>query len=262
MKKAVHSAGRGVRAAKRFLAHVARGNGAKLKTTGDDFILCGGNLNTDVRIPASPANYLEWNSRFEWLEKLAASFLLRAPLAYSARLRTVAGQATGQALRLSFGLSLSLGQPLRKRFSAYVFSSGSKPQLFAPDDESIEELAEVKLLSQMPVWATKIRLELIPLLQEACEKYRSQVDVQEAIATLAKKRKESLWYLDNLYRRREGSHDRIYGWPPVGSSGSAAISQEYKNCQANILRRFSVSIEIMPLSLGVLSPSASKAQLS
>src|SRR5262249_9158171 len=104
----------------------------------------------------------------------------------------------------------------------------------------------------MPVWATKLRAECAPLLQEACAKYLSQVDVQHAIVALAQRRKESLWDLDSLYQRREGSSDRIYGWPPAGSSGSARISQEYKNCQANLLRRFLVSVEITPLSLGVL----------
>ena len=36
---------------------------------------------------------------------------------------------------------------------------------------------------------------------------------------------------------------------------SAAIAQEYQNCQANILRRFAIGIEVAPLSLGLLSSS-------
>src|SRR5882762_2144755 len=136
MKKELRSAGPGARAAERMLSYIARVKGANLRTVGDDFLLAGGPTTTEVRILASPANHSEWNTRFEWLEKQAASFLLKAPLIYSATLESIAGyRATGQALRLSFGLLLSLGQPLRQRFSAYVFLSGRKPELRVAEDE-------------------------------------------------------------------------------------------------------------------------------
>jgi hypothetical protein len=256
MKKTAHSDGPGVPAAKRLLDLVARANGAKLQAKGGDFALSGGRIGSEVRIMTSPTSHAEWNDRFEWLEKQAASFLLRAPLTYSATVRWPSGvREARHALRLSFGLSLSLGQPLRRRFSAYVFSSGKKPKLFASEDDSAESSDRVELLTQMPAWAAKLRAEFVPVIQEACATYRDRADVQQEIAVLAQTRKEALWHLDTLFQRSEGSPDRIHGWPPMGAIGSAAIAQEYQNCQGNILRRFEVHIEVTPLSLGLLSSS-------
>jgi hypothetical protein len=259
-KKKVHSDGLGVHAAKRLLDHVARANSAKLQAKGADFALSGGRIGSEIRIMTSPTSHAEWNDRFEWLEKQAASFLLRVPLTYSATVRWSAGRrGAGDALRLSFGLSLSLGQPLRRRFCAYVFSSGKKPQLLfsAGSAENFDRAGflNVELLTQMPAWATKLRAEFVPMIQEAYVTYRNRLDVQGEITALAQKRKEALWYLDSLYQRSQGSPDRIYGWPPVGAIGSAAIAQEFQNCQANVLRRFAVDIEVTPLSLGVLFSS-------
>lgn len=254
MKKTLRSDGPGARAAKRLLDHLARANGAKLQTKGGEFVLAGGRIGREVRIVTSPTNHAEWNDRFEWLEKQAASFLLKAPLTYSATVRWPAGRReAGHVLRLSFGLSLSLGRPLRRRFSAYVFSSGKKPQLFAFEDESVERTEHVELVRQLPAWVAKLRDEFVPVIHQACATYRDRADVQEEITALAQKRKEALWHLDSLYQRSEGSPDRIHGWPPMGAIGSAAIAQEYQNCQASVLRRFAIGIEVAPLSLGLLS---------
>jgi hypothetical protein len=235
---------------------VARANDAKLQAKGGDFALSGGRIGSEVRIMASPTSHAEWNDRFEWLEKQAASFLLRAPLTYSASVRWPAGKReAGHSLRLSFGLSLSLGQPLRRRFCAYVFSSGKKPKLFASEDDPVGSSDRAELVNQMPAWVAKLRAEFVPVIQEACASYRGRADVQLEIAALAQKRKEALWHLDALFQRSEGSPDRIHGWPPIGAIGSAAIAQEYQNCQGNILRRFAIHIEVTPLSLGLLSSS-------
>jgi hypothetical protein len=175
---------------------------------------------------------------------------------YSATVRWPAGRReAGHVLRLSFGLCLSLGQPLRRRFSAYVFSSGKKPQLFVSEDEPVERSERVELVTELPAWTAKLRREFVPVIHQACAAYRDQADVQEEITGLAQKRKEALWHLDSLYQRSEGFPDRIHGWPPMGAIGSAAIAQEYQNCQANILRRFAIGIEVAPLSLGLLSSS-------
>jgi hypothetical protein len=254
MKKKLRSAGRGARAAERLLGCMARANGASLRAIGDGFIVHGGTFDGEIKVVASPTTHLEWRTRLEWLEKQAARFVLGAPLAYSAAMRSVAGQrASGLALRLSFGLSLSFGHPLRQRFSAYVFSSGRKPELRGAEGDSLENAKDVKLLLRAPVWVTKAWAKVVPLVEEACERYESRPDVQEELGRLAQRRRESLWYLHNLYNRREGFNDHIYGLPLGETSGSAAIAQEYQNCQLVVLRRYSVRIEVKALSLGVLS---------
>lgn len=214
----------------------------------------GGAIDGEIKISAAPTNHVQWETRLEWLEKQAASFLCNAPLVYSARVGNIAGhRVTQRALRLSFGLCLSVGRPLRQRFAAYLFLPGGKTELQVSQGESIEAARDVKFLSLPPAWVEPAWGKLVPLIEEACERYGGGDEVKEELISLARKRREALWYLDNLYMRREGYNDHLYGLPPKGTSGSAAITQEYQNCQRVVLERYSVRVEVTPLSLGILS---------
>lgn len=255
MRNERRNAGRGVRAAERLLDCIARAQRAHVKKTREGFVVQGGAIDGAITVLRSPTDYVQWRTRLEWLEKQAASFLLGAPLIYSARVRSIANhRITDRALRLSFGLSLSMGHPLRQRFAAYLFLPGGNTVLQIPNGESIEAARDVTFLALGPAREERVWDGLVPVIEEACEHYSKRDDVKEELSSLARKRREALWYLDNLYMRREGFNDHLYGLPPEGTSGSAAITQEYRNCQRVLLERYSVRIELTPLSLGILSP--------
>ena len=202
-------------------------------------------------ITYSPNCQEEWESRLKWVEKQSAVYLVHAPVLYGVQWQTTAGRPRVRALRLSIGLSLSVGQPFPKRYTCSVISG--KKDISVVEGGELPQLAGGKrwLLTALPSWTQKELEKLITGVLRACDLFGNQSEVQDALPKLSEKLSDELSHLDALYRRKQGTNDRLYGLPPFGTEGSAAIEAELRRLQKTVLERYRSKVRLRVLSLGV-----------
>lgn len=203
-------------------------------------------------IAYTPGNQAEWDLRLKWVEKQAASYVLAAPVLYgvewNAKHRKTAGV---KALRLSIGLSLSMGQSHPKRYSC-VLKKGEK-EIYVAEGGHLPAIKNGSklVLTSLPKWAEQELKRLPAAVITACELFQKRPEVQRAIATLNEQFTIELSDLDRLYRRKQGTDDKLYGLAPGGTDGSVAIEAELRRLQSVVLDRYRVRIRLRVLSLGV-----------
>lgn len=203
-------------------------------------------------IAYAPDEQAQWETRLKWVEKQAAVYLLGAPILYGIEWNAKGSQHSAfRALRLSIGLSLSMGKPHPKRYSC-ILRHGKK-------DVSVIEGGQLPnitrgdklLLTSLPSWAEKELHRFAPAVLEACELFQKRSQVQVATSDLNEKFTIELSDLDRLYRRKQGTNDKLYGLPLAGAEGSVAIEAELRRLQAVVLERYRVKLRLRILSLGV-----------
>jgi hypothetical protein len=207
-----------------------------------------GDVNAEI-VCYAPSTQDEWTTRLKWVEKQAAIFLLNAPILY--RVKWSGKNSNRRGLRLSVGLSLSVGVPLPKRYTC-VMTHGSDEIRFSERGAlSVDGGSEVGSAG-LPSWVTADLSKLGTGVLAACDHFRQHSDVQNSIRKLGVDRRAELTNLDHLYRRKQGANARLYGFPTPGSEGSASIEAELRNLQNIVLQRYAVGIRIRFLSLGIL----------
>lgn len=258
MKEKHQLIGSGCQAAENLLTCIAEKANARLKSDEDGFVLHFTTNGKRILIAHNPnSNEFElWKDRLLWLDKQAAIYLNNAPLLYSALWEnTKQPSKDKKVLRFAFGLSLSIGRPLRRRYTA-IFSLPDRRILLSNENElSPSSASSGNVISGLPNWAEEGFELLVPKIEEASRTYSSLPEVQQHLSELARARKNELWQLDHLYKRKQGLNDKLYGFPIAGEMGSAAIRAEIMNCQKLILERYKVRIILEPLSLGILEGS-------
>lgn len=168
------------------------------------------------------------------------------------------GASERSALRLSLGLTLSVGPSLPARYTIVLRRSGRSCAVLENDDLVLKGRKPFTLIA-LPKWA----LSHLPILAEgvveACEKFKVRPEVKSALQALADGRRQELANLDNLYRRRAGSNDRLLGLPELDTDGSLAIEAELREKQRLVLERYGVQIRFHLLSLGIIGNSDGSA---
>jgi hypothetical protein len=203
----------------------------------------------DRFVAYAPEEQIEWETRLKWVEKQSAVYLLGAPILYG--IQWHGKRSAVRALRLSIGLSVSIGPPHPQRYSCIlqsgkkdilVFEGGRKPNLTGGNQ---------LLLTSLPTWAANELGRFVPAVLNACELFRKRDEVQVATASLDEQFKVELSDLDRLYRRKQGTNDKLYGLPSIGTEGSVAIEAELRRLQSIVLERYRVRLRLRILSLGV-----------
>ena len=188
------------------------------------------------------------------VEKQAAVVLCNPPVVYSMPWPgRRAGKLAKTVLRLSVGLSLSIGVPHFRRY-VVTLARGARRAVYEegtilPADAS----AKATLLTALPSW-TEERLPILTRgVAEACEQYQSLPGVQDALRRIGERRRAELAGLEHLYARRQRSEGRIHGLPEPGTTGSASIEVEQRKLQRIVLERYAVRVRVRILSLGLLT---------
>ena len=218
---------------------------------------------TDRFIAYAPDNQVDWEARLKWVEKQSAAYLLDAPILYGIQWKAKGGRSSrARALRLSVGLSLSLGQPHPRRYTC-ILEVGKRHIRIAEGGQLPELTNGTKLLlTSPPTWAENELERLAPAVLKSCEQFQQRPQVQIALSTLSEEFSTELSDLDRLYRRKQGTNDRLYGLPPADSDGSVAIESELQRLQTNVLERYRVGVRVRILSLGVFEGAVPEAFLS
>jgi hypothetical protein len=163
-----------------------------------------------------------------------------------------AAKAARAMLRLSVGLSLSVGEPLSRRYVVTLERGARQAAIEEGGQLPADAGAQTAILSTLPRWVEQSMKELSSGVLEACEKYQVLPDVQSAIRRLGEKRRTELAQLEHLYARRQGSERHLYGLPEPGTEGSASIEAEQRRLQQIVFARYTVQIRIRMLSLGLV----------
>lgn len=197
----------------------------------------------------APTTQDQWTTRLKWVEKQAAILVLNAPILY--RVKWSSKNSNRHCLRLSVGLSLSVGSPLPKRYTC-VIAHGSDEIRFSERGALTIDGGEEVGLARVPSWVTADLPKLGAGVLAACDHFRQHSDVQNTLRKLGIDRRVELTNLDHLYRRKQGANARLYGFATPGTEGSASIEAELRNLQNIVLQRYAVAIRIRFLSLGIL----------
>jgi hypothetical protein len=206
----------------------------------------------DRFIAYEPEEQAQWESRLKWVEKQSAAYLLGAPILYGLEWNAKRRKTSNvRALRLSIGLSLSMGASHPKRYTC-ILKHGDK-NVFVGEGGHLPNVtgANKLLLTSLPAWAEKELERFAPAVLTACELFQKRAEVQVATATLDEKFTTELSDLDRLYRRKQGMNDRLYGLPAAGTEGSVAIEAELRRLQGIVLDRYHIRLRLRVLSLGV-----------
>jgi len=208
---------------------------------------------TEEFVAYAPTDQQTWRSRFKWVEKQSALFILNAPILYAIKWERQSRRkvASKSALRLSVGLSLSVGPALPKRYTC-ILKRGGKFSVIEGGYLRLGEGTTSSTLAQLPEWAEAELEKLSLAVLEACEEFEARPQVQQAILGLGEKRRDEMANLGLLYRRKQGSNDRLYGLPEAGTEGSVSIEAELRRLQNIVLDRYRLRVRVRVLSLGVL----------
>ncbi len=206
-----------------------------------------------IVVKRAPADPNEWRVRFERVEKQAAIILNNPPVVYSMVWKTRgAAKQDSAMLRLSFGVSLSVGAPLSQRYVATLERGARQAVIEERGLPPTEGAAQTAILSTLPRWVEKGTETLSRAVLEACERYQLRSEVQTAIKGLGEKRRTELAQIDYLYARRQESAGHLYGLPEPGTEGSASIEVEQRRLRQTVIDRYTVRVYVRMLSLGLL----------
>ncbi len=206
----------------------------------------------DRLIAYAPQEQVDWELRLKWVEKQAAVYLMGAPILYGIQWEAKSGRKSAvRALRLSFGLSLSLGQPHPRRYTCTLKRGES--DIFVGNGRHLPTVTggSQLVLTSLPGWAEKELPKFAPAVLTACELFQKRPEVHVATATLDEKFNTEFSDLDRLYRRKQGTNDRLYGLPAAAKEGSVAIEAELRRLQSIVLERYRLRLRLRVLSLGV-----------
>ncbi len=182
------------------------------------------------------------------LAKSAALVLLNRSLYY-----TVGKPGSDATLRLSAGLSLTIGPALAQRYVVTLRRGTSHTTIEQGGEPRLEEQAQAAVLTTLPKGLEPDLVTLAQGVLEACELFRAREEVTAALSVIGRKRRAELVGLEQLYARRRGSQQRLYGFPEPGTEGSTAIEAELRRLQRIVLDRYAVSVRVRILSLGVIA---------
>jgi hypothetical protein len=256
MKRKHHPSGPGALAVDRFLEAIVRLGGGVAKWEPDGILLSFADLPADEFVAYSPSVQSEWTKRLKWVEKQSALALLQPPVWYKV-VRSVKGRSPKSELRLSVVLSLSTGSPCWRRYTLRKARGVEDITISQGGNLSLPKGCQQFPLTALPVWAEKDLHELAEQTRKTCEVFKTSDEARGALATLAQKRRAELIYLQQLYNRKQDSHNLLYGLPEPGTAGSASIEAELQRLQGLVIERYAVSVRIRILSLGILEEKGS-----
>ena len=250
MRKRPHRTGSGDHAIDEFVEGVVNANNGSVTKEATGLRISFPDEKPSL-IAYAPKHQGDWESRLKWVEKQAAVYLLHAPILYGIQWEAKSRKAPVRVLRLSLGLSLSMGQPHPKRYTC-ILKVGKAQAKVAEGGHLPEVTGGTRwLLTGLPVWAQNELQKFPPAVLRACDLFRNGNEVQVAFSNLGKQFSDELSYLDGLYRRKQGTNDKLYGLPTPGTEGSASIEAELRRLQNTVLERYRLKLRLRILSLGV-----------
>jgi hypothetical protein len=206
-----------------------------------------------IVVSRDPADPDEWKVRFERVEKQAAIILRNPPVVISMVWPTRKAAKPARALlRLSVGLSLSVGEPLVRRYAVTLEQGARQAAIEQGGLLPSETGAQTAILSTLPRWVEQSTKALSRGTLEACNRYQVLPDVQQALRRLGERRRTELAQLEHLYARRQRSEGQLYGLPEPGTEGSASIEAEQRRLQRIVFDRYRVRVRVRMLSLALL----------
>jgi hypothetical protein len=253
MKNKRRPNGLGDRAIDRFLRATAAMDGGSVVAERDWLRIDFRDGRPSVVVKRKPVEPEEWRVRFEHVEKQAAIILNNPLVVYSIVWKARDSAKKGRAmLRLSFGVSLSVGAPLSQRYVATLERGARQAVIKEQGLQPAEGEAQTAIVSALPQWAEQGTKALSRAVLEACDRYKVRPEVQTAIAELGDRRRTELAQIEHLYARRPESNGQLYGLPEPGTQGSASIEAEQRRLQQVVIDRYTVRVCVRMLSLGLL----------
>ena len=230
---------------------IAQLGGSCINEPGGLRLSIPGDLSSEF-VRYAPTTQRAWTTRLKWVEKQSAIFLLNSPILYGVTWSGAGGKRSGNdGLRLSVGLSLSIGRPLPKRYTCLIRHGRSEIRV-SEGGYLLLRMGKESNPTGLPPWAEADLSKLARGVLTACEYFRARPDVQHAIVELGAERRTELTDLERLYKTKQGSNDRLYGLAASGTEGSASIEAESRKLQSVVLRRYDVTVRVRVLTLGIL----------
>src|SRR6185436_4878127 len=110
------------------------------------------------------------------------------------------------------GLSLSMGPSHPRRYTCTLRQGEN--EIFVAEGGYLPKLTGTRLeLTHLPRWAEKELERFSKAIETACEMFEKRTEVQRATDELTKNFSTEFSDLDRLYRRNQGTDDRLYGLP-------------------------------------------------
>lgn len=248
-----HPNGPGGHAIDDFLRTVAALDGGSVVAEDDRLRIDFRSDRSPIVVKRYPTDPDEWKTRFEQVEKRAAIILRNPPVVYSMVWPTrKAAKPASALLRLSVGLSLSVGEPIFRRYTVTLEQGARQATIEEGGLPPSETGAQTGVLVTLPRWVEQSMKKLSRGVLEACDRYQVLPDVQSAVRRVGEKRRTELAQLEHLYARRQQSEGQLYDLPESGMQGSASIEAEQRRLQQIVFDRYSVRVRVWMLSLAIL----------
>lgn len=218
-----------------------------------------------IELSLSPNTASTWEHRIRLVEKATARAVVSAPVGFSCNpvgleLAGNPGANLVTILRLAYGFSLSVGQCLRQRLTAYYVVESGQSFYIVGQDELFDHNPQVQGLDlEDPYFQTSLS-PLMFTVNETQEEYCSQASVRNELDKLKRSLSKQLRNLDRLYTVNYGQYARLYGRKTEKLRGEDAIEAEYIDKMEDIFYRHQPTIIFEPLSLGLIKCNVSIQQ--
>lgn len=196
-----------------------------------------------------PRNLKEWRDRLRLVEKHAAATLNDAPVGFTA---TFPGRRESRVVRFAFGFSLSLGYPLRKRFTAHFAIGKGQASLIAGDDGLFAAHPSISALDPTRAEWKAALPHLSSAAADAQKAYLSDAAVVAEVARIRKRYSSDVQCLETLYIANWGQDARLLGTAAKHLTGDDAIEAEYVTRLEDLIDRYRPAAMFTPLSIGII----------
>jgi hypothetical protein len=209
-----------------------------------------------IVLSSNPQHPDAWRTRLQFVEKRTSRAVNSSPVGFSCSMiengkaRDSGGPV--EVVRLAFGLSLSLGASLRRRYTAYYLSNTKQALYIQGQDRLFAACTNIGALDLRNKALTLGTEHLLGLLKEVEREYSLSTSVQEQTKSLNETLSSELRELDRLYKAGHGQYAQLLGRAPEPLKGDDAIESEYLHRLEDLLRKYRLSVLFTPLSLGIV----------
>lgn len=209
-----------------------------------------------IVLSSNPQHADAWRTRLQFVEKRTARAVNSSPVGFSCSMiengkpRDSGGLV--EVVRLAFGLSLSLGASLRRRYTAYYLSNTKQALYIQGQDRLFAGCTDIGALDLRNKALTLGTERLLDLLKEVEREYSLSTPVEEQTKRLNETLSSELHELDRLYKASHGQYAQLLGRAPGPLKGDDAIESEYLHRLEDLLRKYRLAVLFAPLSLSIV----------
>lgn len=212
-----------------------------------------GESNHPLFIATKPEGPQQWLDHLRIVERAAAQQITSAPVAFKATVQpALRMRGVKTVVRLAFGLSLSLGNSLRQRFTATVTAGETRATLTAGDDGLFDLAPEITTPDLNRQDLHHALPALLSAVVDAETVYRRDAGVIAELDRLREAYVDEFQSLASIYTINSGRDARLLGMESQERKGEDAIEGEYVARLEDLENRYRPGIRLDVLTIGVV----------